>query len=88
MARKRVSAPRRSSTKSSQSDQSTSSMPATGIFGHLHTGSIIQCDAKDNSFFCMLSKGFSAIMMILTLIIIFYFIYIFANIYMGSGKRR
>ncbi len=85
MARKSVRAPRRSSTKSSEP---TSSMPATGIFGHLHTGSIIQCDAKDNSFFCMLSKGFSAIMMILTLIIIFYFIYIFAKMYMGSGKRR
>ena len=45
----------------------------TGVFG------VINCDSKDDTFYCKFSKIFSMIMMVLTLCIIAFLIYTFVK---------
>ena len=47
----------------------------SGIFGHI--GGLVNCDSKDDSFFCKLSKFVITIMYILFLLAIVYLVYIF-----------
>ena len=69
-----------------------SSSSATGLLGNLHTGvfGVINCDSKDDSFYCKFSKIFSMIMMVLTLCIIAFLIYTFVKpyIFKKSGIFR
>jgi hypothetical protein len=58
----------------------------SGIFGHF--GSLVNCDANDDSAFCTLSKLVSTIMMLLFLAALFYLIYYVIKIGLfknGSG---
>ena len=45
----------------------------SGIFGHF--GSVVQCDANDDSMFCTLSKFVSTVAMLIFLAVIAYLIY-------------
>lgn len=47
----------------------------SGIFGHI--GGLVNCDSKDESFFCKLSKFVTTIMYILFLLAIVYLVYVF-----------
>ena len=58
----------------------------TGVFG------VINCDSKDDSFYCKFSKIFSMIMMVLTLCLICFFVYTFLKTYVfkksGIFRKR
>lgn len=56
----------------------------SGIFGHF--GSIVQCDANDNSMFCTLSKLVSTIMMLIFLAVVVYLIYYVFKTFTSSGS--
>lgn len=47
----------------------------SGIFGHI--GGLVNCDSKDDSFFCKLAKFVTTIMYILFLLAIIYLVYTF-----------
>jgi len=56
----------------------------SGIFGHF--GSIVQCDANDDSMFCTLSKIVSTIMMLVFLAVVVYLIYyVFKTFVLSDG---
>jgi hypothetical protein len=89
MARKSVKmrTTKKSST-STKTEPTDSSVPfSTGLFGHLHTGSIVSCKAEDTSFFCTLSKVFSGLIMIIGILVILYLIYYFAKLFLFSKKK-
>ncbi len=48
----------------------------SGIFGGIGVGSGVICDSKDNSYYCSFIKIVTVITYILSLILIFYFVYI------------
>lgn len=48
----------------------------SGIFGGIGVGSGVLCDSKDNSYYCSFIKIVTVITYILSLILIFYFVYI------------
>jgi len=56
----------------------------SGIFGHF--GSVVQCDANDDSMFCTLTKFVSTIAMLIFLAVLAYLIYyVFKTVtYSGS----
>jgi len=64
---------------------SSNGIGGSGIFGNLVAGSVVQCPASDQSFFCQFSKFFDFIIMVIVLCVIVYFIYqIFVSF---SGKK-
>jgi hypothetical protein len=75
----------RKSVKMSSSDSSTPF--STGLFGNLHAGSIVSCKADDNSFFCNLTKVFNGLLMIIGILLILYFVYYFAKIFLFNKKK-
>ncbi len=89
MARKSVkSNSSRKSSTSTKTEPTDSSVPfLTGLFGHLHAGSIINCKAEDTSFFCTLSKVFSGLIMIIGILVILYLIYYFTKLFLFSKKK-
>ena len=61
----------------------------SGVFGHF--GSIVKCDAQDDSMFCTLSKMVSIIMMLMFLAFVVYLIYWFYNSFVSTsaiGRRK
>jgi hypothetical protein len=83
--------PRRSKSNSN----SNSNMPmlggggimGSGVFGHF--GSINQCPADNDSFFCKFSRIFSMIFMVFTLLFIIFIVYTVArSIIRASPARR
>ncbi len=79
---------RKSVKMSSSNSSSNSSTPfSTGLFGNLHTGSIVSCKADDNSFFCNLTKVFNGLLMIIGILLILYFVYYFAKIFLFNKKK-
>ena len=61
----------------------------SGVFGHF--GSIVKCDAQDDSMFCTLSKIVSTIMMLMFLVFVVYLIYWFYNSFVSAsaiGRRK
>lgn len=59
--------------KGNNSNNNNGGILGSGIFGHF--GSIVQCDANDDSMFCTLSKLVSTIMMLIFLAVVVYLIY-------------
>ena len=57
-----------SSNTNTNADTNNGGILGSGIFGHF--GSIVQCDANDDSMFCTLSKFVSTIMMLLFLAVL------------------
>lgn len=51
-------------------------------------GTRINCDSKDDSYYCSFMKFMNAFLMILLFIAILYFIWTFASPYLKSGKGR
>ena len=84
--------PRRSKSNSN----SNSNMPmlggggvmGSGVFGHF--GSINQCPANNDSFFCKFSRIFSMIMMVFTLLFIVFIVYTIARslLLLATPSRR
>ncbi len=75
------------SNVSKNKTESSSNIPfLTGVFANFHTGSFVNCDANDNSFFCNFTKVFSGIMMLITLLLVLYIIYYFSKIYFSKKK--
>ncbi len=87
MARKSSSRSSSKSSSKSNTTQTTETPFSTGVFGHLLTGSIVSCDANDNSFFCNITKVFNGLMMIIGILLIIYFIYYFAKLYLFNKKK-
>jgi hypothetical protein len=58
----------------------------SGVFGHF--GSIVKCDAQDESMFCTLSKIVSVIMMLMFLAFVVYLVYWFYNSFMSKTAIR
>jgi hypothetical protein len=58
----------------------------SGVFGHF--GSIVKCDAQDESMFCTLSKMVSIIMMLMFLAFVVYLIYWFYTSFMSTSAVR
>lgn len=68
-------------------DTNNGGILGSGIFGHF--GSIVQCDANDDSMFCTLSKFVSTIMMLLFLAVLAYLIYyVFKTLTSGGGGNN
>jgi len=61
------------SNSNRNSNNNNGGILGSGIFGHF--GSIVQCDANDDSMFCTLSKLVSTIMMLIFLAVVVYLIY-------------
>lgn len=66
---------RRGGSGSAPEQQAGQGILGSGIFGHI--GGLVNCDSKDESFFCKLSKFVTTIMYILFLLAIVYLVYIF-----------
>ncbi len=64
--------------------KTTHSMPSSGLM--FHSGSVVSCKDESNSFFCNLTKFFNGLIMIITIIAIFYLIYHFGSIYFGKKR--
>ena len=58
----------------------------SGVFGHF--GSIVKCDAQDDSMFCTLSKIVSTIMMFMFLAFVVYLIYWFYTSFISTSAVR
>jgi hypothetical protein len=56
----------------------------SGIFGHF--GSVVQCDANDDSMFCTLTKFVSTIAMLIFLAVLAYLIYYVFKTVTSSGS--
>ena len=87
MARKSIKSSSSKSTSTSTPSNDSSTPFSTGLFGHLQTGSIINCKAEDTSFFCTLSKVFSGLIMIIGILLILYLVYYFAKLFLFSKKK-
>ena len=72
MAKKRIGSSKPSKQKV-DNVSNNGGILGSGIFGHF--GSMVQCDANDDSMFCTLSKLVSTIMMLLFLAVTAYLIY-------------
>jgi hypothetical protein len=59
-------------------------VPHGGIF----FGSLVNCDAKDDSTYCKIVKLFNLLMMCIVILVILYFIYTFAAGFISSKKGR
>ena len=76
-----------SSNTNTNADTNNGGILGSGIFGHF--GSIVQCDATDDSMFCTLSKFVSTIMMLLFLAVLAYLIYyVFKTLTSGGSGNN
>lgn len=85
MAKRRFgSSKQKGGSNTNENNTNNGGILGSGIFGHF--GSIVQCDANDDSMFCTLSKFVSTIMMLLFLAVLAYLIYYVFKIFILSGR--
>jgi len=58
----------------------------SGIFGHF--GTLINCDAKDDSMYCSIMKMFNLFILLAIVLVILYFVYTFLIKPYFNAKKR
>lgn len=59
----------------------------SGIFGGIGLGTVIQCKAEDNSYYCNFMKFMNALFMFIILLVILYVIWSFLTGYFRKGRK-